>query len=161
MSLTKIVTLFILILVLFAGFIAYQFTTANGKKITQQPASTSAKVTVNGQSFKLDVVKTQADQQRGLSGRNSLDTDRGMLFVFNKSDYYPFWMKDMKFAIDIIYIEGDKIVYIAPNVPPPADDTSTPATIHPDVKADKVLEINAGLAQKYTIKKGDSVKIEL
>lgn len=158
MSLTKIVTLFILILILFAGFIAYQFTTQKQQTTTQQP---SAKATINGHSFTLEVVKKQADQQRGLSGRSSLNADHGMLFVFNKSDYYPFWMKDMKFALDIIYIEGDKVVFIAPNVPPPTDAASTPTTIHPDTKADKVLEINAGLSQKYDIKKGDSVKIEL
>ena len=44
---------------------------------------------------------------KGLSGRDNLADDEGMFFVFEKSDIYPFWMKDMKFAIDIIWIMED------------------------------------------------------
>ena len=159
MSLTKIITIFILILVLFAGYVAYQFTSSTDKHPTQ--STSKSKITINGHTFHVELAKTPADQQRGLSNRKSLAEDNGMLFLFTKSDLYPFWMKEMKFALDMIYLEGDKIVYIAADVPPPAKSEDTPAIIHPDAKADKVLEINAGLSKKYDIKKGDSVKIEL
>ena len=67
-------------------------------------------------------------------------------------------MKNMKFAIDIIYINNDTVVSFIQKAPPAG---TTPSIYKPDSPADKVLEINAGLVKKYNIKTGDKVKIEL
>jgi uncharacterized protein len=84
-----------------------------------------------------------------------------MLFVFDKADYYSFWMKNMKFPIDIIFIRGDKIVSISKNaVAPKSADASLPI-YKPEAPVDKVLEINSGLSDKHNIKKGDKVEIKL
>ncbi len=63
-----------------------------------------ASVAIKNVVIQAEVVSRLADLRQGLSGRDSLPTDYGMLFVFPKSDIYEFWMKDMKFPLDIIWI---------------------------------------------------------
>src|SRR5688500_16424694 len=75
----------------------------------------SATAEINGNKVKLIVAKSESDRSKGLSGRNNLAKDQGMLFVFPQPGEYAFWMKDMKFAIDIIYINKDKVVYVVKN----------------------------------------------
>ncbi len=114
---------------------------------------------INSVSFTLIEAKTEKDRQTGLSGRTSLNTNQGMLFLFDKPDTYAFWMKNMKFPLDIIYVYNGKIVQIFSNQPiAPSyyQDTQIPV-ITPSQKADKVLEINAGLSQKDKFKVGDTV----
>lgn len=116
-------------------------------------------ITINGHSLQLTVADSPEEQQIGLSDTKSLPEDQGMIFLFEKPGYHTFWMKDMKLPIDIIYIKDDKIVTILSNVQPPQQEES-PIVYTPAEPSDKVLEINAGLSQKYDFKKGDSVKIE-
>jgi uncharacterized membrane protein (UPF0127 family) len=118
-------------------------------------------VSVKGKSFSVDVAKTDYEKQKGLSIYSSLPKERGMIFLFDTKDYHAFWMKDMKFAIDIIYINGDEIVDLFENVPSPKKEGDNLPIITPKEKADKVFEINAGLSKKYGFKKGDRVEINL
>ncbi len=76
--------------------------------ITLLISGKSTKVLVNDQTFKVIVAKSDKDKQIGLSEKNKIEQDQGMLFIFDNPDYHSFWMKDMKFPIDIIYINGDK-----------------------------------------------------
>src|SRR5258708_37457165 len=101
MSLNKIIIGFIIILLLFSGFIFLQ--------INKTPTP-PAKVTIDNQIFSVEVATTSAQQQQGLSGRNSLPKDQGMLFVFKTAYRYPFWMHNMKFPLDIIFMRDNKIV---------------------------------------------------
>ena len=119
------------------------------------------KVTVNSQTFTVDVAKTSEAQEKGLSGRNSLSENRGMLFVFSTPDAYSFWMKGMKFPIDIIFINGDTVNTVYKNVQPPASENETPPLYRPNTPSDKVLEVSGGLADKYGIKPGDTVTTSL
>lgn len=64
-------------------------------------------VTIGSQKIDAEVVSSPADQTKGLSGRPCIGPNQGMLFVYNQAGYYAFWMKDMKFAIDIIWISSD------------------------------------------------------
>lgn len=138
-----------------------------GKKATHAPASpgtiqnpATPTATINGQTFLLEIAKDAKTRERGLSYRESLDQDNGLLFLFDRADRYSFWMKDMHFSIDIIYINNDTVVHVFENVPPPTSTTQTLPTYTPDSAADKVLEINAGLSEKYGIKKGDKVEFK-
>ncbi|MBI2195464.1 MAG: DUF192 domain-containing protein [Candidatus Levybacteria bacterium] len=115
--------------------------------------------TIRDKTFKLEVAKTDKDRETGLSDRESLPADRAMLFTFDKSDYYSFWMKDMRFPIDIIFINGDTIVTIYENVQPTPQGQSA-VIYQPKSPADLVLEINGGLSSKYGFEEGDKVKIE-
>ncbi len=111
---------------------------------------------INNRTFKLFVAKTDKDRQIGLSKYKKIDSTQGMVFPFSKASYYPFWMKEMKFSIDIIYIKDGKIVTIYKNVPTPKDN-SNPPVYNSTAPADTVLEVNAGLSQKYNFKEGDRV----
>ena len=118
-------------------------------------ARKSAKVVIDGRSFSAELVVTPAEQQRGLGGRDNLCQDCAMLFKFEKKGDYAFWMKDMRFDLDILWIADGKIVYIAKNVSYEALNT-----IDPKIAADDVLEANAGLADRYGFKTGDAVGIK-
>ncbi|MEK7559146.1 MAG: DUF192 domain-containing protein [Patescibacteria group bacterium] len=121
-----------------------------------QASEKSPVAKINNRSFKLYVAKTEKDKQIGLSKYKKIENERGMVFSFSKANYYPFWMKEMKFPIDIIYINDGKIVTIYRNVPTPKDKLSPP--VYNSTKpADTVLEVNAGLSQKYNFKEGDTV----
>ncbi len=118
-------------------------------------------VIINNKTFSVDVAKTDEEKTKGLSVYNKLPLEKGMIFVFDTKGYYVFWMKDMKFPIDIIYIRKNKIVDIFKNVAPPKSQNETLPIIRSSESADMVLEINAGLSEKYNFKIGDSVKINL
>jgi hypothetical protein len=137
---------------------------AQGAPAIKPPADAGANdgtVTLEGRVFHVDLADTMAKRMRGLSGRVSLTDDQGMLFIFPSPDRYSFWMKDMKFAIDIVWISGTTVVDVTENVPPPAPGQSTLSLpmYSPAVPADKVLEINAGLADKLGIGAGDRAAI--
>lgn len=153
----KVIVIFAIVFAVFVGVVVYQFTAGMGQSPQPTPNVT---VTINKQIFKATVVKESLDQQIGLSKYTSLPEDQGMLFEFTEPGYYPFWMKDMKFAIDIIFIDGDKIVSIAQDVPAPKSPDENLPQYQPEAPANKVFEIKAGLAKKYNIKKGDTVEIK-
>jgi len=117
------------------------------------------KAEINGHVFSLYLAKTAEEQSIGLAKYKEIDMNQGMLFLFQKPDYYSFWMKDMRFPIDIIFINGNKVVDVFQNVPVSPNDNLPIYTTK--TKADKVLEINAGLSNKYGIKTGSEVKINL
>ena len=96
---------------------------------------------------------------KGLSGRDFLPENQGMLFVYNKEDYYSFWMKNMNFPLDFIWINNNRVVEITENVLP--KDYQPPKILRPSQKVNMVLEVNAGFAKKNNIKTGDIVIIDL
>jgi len=107
---------------------------------------------VGGHKFKLELAVAKDEKKRGLGNRESLCGDCGMLFVFPEKGIYPFWMKNMNFDLDIIWIGDGKIVYIAKNVA-----HNSLVTIKPERAADRVLEINSGLSDKYGLVEGEKV----
>lgn len=109
---------------------------------------------IKGHKFNFELAVSQEERERGLSGKDELCQNCGMLFVFPKSGKYNFWMRDMRFGLDIIWINEGKIVYIEKNVA-----LSDQRVLSSQKNADLVLEINAGLSDKYGISPGDEVKI--
>ena len=106
----------------------------------------------------LEVVNTPEKLSRGLSGRKELAQNSGMLFVFESAERHGFWMKEMNFPIDIIWIdEAGKIVDIKNNVSP----TTYPKSFYPQAPAFYVLEVNAGFTLVHGVKIGDRVSLEL
>jgi uncharacterized membrane protein (UPF0127 family) len=111
-------------------------------------------VKIAGQSIKVDLALTPGEQEQGLSGRSALKEDEGMLFVFQRSGRYPFWMKDMNFAIDIIWLSEDmKIVYIKKDARPEA----YPDTYSSSEDAQYVLEVPSLFGDKNNLQIGDRV----
>ena len=100
----------------------------------------------------LVIADTEAKREKGLGGFVSLRSDDGMLFVFPKLGIYPFWMKDMQFSLDIIWLdEKCAITHIEKNASP----ETYPKSFTPDKNSLYVLEINAGFAEKNNLKTGD------
>lgn len=124
------------------------------------PSTTSgATATINGATYKLILAVSDAEKQKGLSGRDSLAAGTGMLFPFDKKDTWAFWMRDMKFPIDIIWINDNKVVDFVENAPAASSGQSPSNLIiyRPSTPANYVLEVNANEITKQKIKKGDSV----
>lgn len=103
----------------------------------------------------VEVADTPEERERGLSGRKDLKENNGMLFVFEKEGYYAFWMKDMLFALDFIWIRKNEIVEINENVKP--ENYQPPKTLLPKNKVDAVLEVKAGFVKKNNIKIGEKI----
>lgn len=127
-----------------------------GKK---QAVGKKQTATINNYTFTLIVANSDDEKQVGLSGRDSLPKDQGMLFPFEAKEFHSFWMKDVKFPIDIIFISDDTVVTVVNRAEPATTDN--PTIYKPEEPANKVLEINAGLSEEYGIKKGDKVILSL
>gem|GEM_PF-513356 len=120
-----------------------------------------ATVTINGSRLIAEVAADPVSQTRGLSGRDGMAPNQAMLFSFVKADRYGFWMKDMKFPLDILWIRNNAIADMEERAPVPLpglSDASLPV-YRPDVSADAVLEVVAGFAHNHNIKIGDAVAI--
>jgi len=104
-----------------------------------------------GVSLRIEFATTTEARERGLGGRASLPDDYGMLFVFNESDHYGFWMKDTLIPLDIFWLDDKRqVVSVAEGVA-----TSTyPHVFYPSWPARYVLETVAGYAQEHHITNG-------
>jgi len=111
---------------------------------------------ISGIKIEAEVADNFLSRMQGLSGRESLGEGKGMLFIFNGSAVRSFWMKDMNFPIDIIWIKDDEIVGFVENAPIP-EAVKIPSFRSPS-DVDKALELNAGSVKKFNIQIGDKIK---
>jgi uncharacterized protein len=112
-------------------------------------------------SVAVELAHTDAEREKGLGGHAPLGERDGMLFIFDQPGQYAFWMKGMTFALDIIWIDNGRVVYLAPDLPPPAPgatDETLPITT-PSAEANYVLEVNAGFAKQHGIELGTAAQI--
>ena len=132
--------LIIALLILVGGWLVFQF-----------PVPT---VQIGDATLRVEIVDTPELQEKGLSERTSLKKNQGMLFVFEKPGRYGFWMKDMNFALDIIWIGQDKkIVEIMRNIGP----ETFPQAFYPKGLVQYVLEVNAGWIEQNAVEPGDKI----
>ena len=107
--------------------------------------------------FDVEVVSKPKDMEIGLQGRNGLN-QKGMLFNFVEDGRYRFWMKSMRFSLDIIWIDvNSRIVHIASNVPPCTSDPCP--TYFSEQNARMVLEVPAGTTESHNVKVGDVIQL--
>lgn len=115
----------------------------------------TTKLSIGARQYYLDVASDEATMQKGLSGRKTMASDHGMLFVFAKTGNHCFWMKDMNFPIDIIWLDDDKsIVYIETDVSP----STYPSSFCPGKPARYVIELLAGEAVSTGMSLGQKLK---
>lgn len=118
-------------------------------------------VVVGSTVFSVDIASTGEEKRVGLSGREGLAPTSGMLFLYDTGRPYEFWMKDMLFAIDILWIAPDCTVGdITHELQPPrsgAPDAEIPRA-SPSVEAAHVLELVAGASRRLGLEVGDSVR---
>lgn len=103
-----------------------------------------------------EVAHVREEQTRGLSGRTELPDGHGMIFVSEKENHGGLWMKDMRFAIDMLWFDSDlALVSVAENVTP---DTY-PTLFRPERPARYALEVPAGFVAKNRIRVGELIVI--
>jgi uncharacterized protein len=123
----------------------------------EQKQNQTALVTVGGVNLITSLSTTPDAQSKGLAIRDSLNENEGMLFIFETPQKYSFWMKDMKFPIDIIWINQDgKIVHIEKDLPPCVFLLPCPSYAPKDDSL-YVLEVVSNFTNKFNINVGDPV----
>ncbi len=140
----------------------------------EQNYNYGTRLKVGSKIILVEVAKTSDEMKQGLSGREKLSDNQGMLFDFGQgaSQTPGFWMKDMNFSLDFIWIKDKKIIGITPNVPAPGknlkpfdklragSEIKNLKLYYPPSSVDSVLEINAGWTEKNHITNGDVVDLE-
>jgi hypothetical protein len=109
-------------------------------------------------ALQVEVADTQASRELGLSYRQTMGNDEGMLFIFEQPGRYGFWMKDMNFPLDIIWINQNGVVVDVQRDLSP-ETYREKKTYMNTSDANYVLEINAGMAEKFGLYIGSKVKI--
>ncbi len=130
-----------------------------GSQVKNLPVAT---VSVDGVPVRVEVAQTSDAQQRGLGYRDGLANDTGMLFVYDDAAAHTFWMKGMRFCLDIVWIERDTIVGAAEGIcPAPAGttDAAIPRARAPEPVHD-VLEVRAGWLVAHGLGVGSSVVVQ-
>ena len=115
-------------------------------------------VLINNCQLKVEVADTPFKRSQGLSYRESLPADHGMLFVFEDYVNVGFWMKDMQFPLDIIWLQDDNIIDITENVPVPQENDPL-KSYHASGPVNYVIEVNAGWVKENNIKLDDKIQV--
>lgn len=113
------------------------------------------KACVKNICLQAEIAASEPDRRRGLLFRRGLADNQGMLFIFDKEGQYNFWMKNMRFPLDIIWIDAQKIVVDMTKNALPCKDSCAGLIAAGAVKY--VLEIKSGFIEKNGVKIGDSV----
>lgn len=109
-------------------------------------------VSFGEQNVSARVADTPDTQARGLSGTDTLGENEGMLFLFERAEKYGFWMKEMQYAIDIVWMDANKSIVGEQRC---VDPDSYPKTWYPPVPARFVLEVPCGWIDRSGVQKGD------
>lgn len=145
----------IVVLFVFSIGVYFYYVTNNLDKNDKINAKYSAQI--NNSKISIEVAGTPLQQYLGLSNRESLCSNCGMLFVFPNKTEQIFVMRNMKFSLDIVFIDDDKIINIERNLIPegesPKREYSSLAPVN------RVLELPGGYATQNNIKAGDSLII--
>ena len=113
-------------------------------------------ITIHGEKVRVDIADTSPLREQGLSGRAPLAPRTGMLFVFPQDGHYAFWMKDMRFSIDIVWLASDgSVVGFFENVAP----ESYPKSYAPQGDARYVVELPGGYVHTHGVKVGDRIDL--
>lgn len=119
-----------------------------------QPTN-STRIGFAGVTLTVELAKTSAEQERGLSYRDSMPLDHGMLFVFDKEATLGFWMHEMRFPLDIIWFNSQRqVVHIEQNLKPCTPQNCP--VFSPSTNAMYVLEVNAGFVESHNVTLGQT-----
>lgn len=131
------------------------------KEIENKP-KIFGQITVGGKALEVEIADTAEKITLGLSGRDQIGAD-GMLFILAEPRQPGFWMKKMKFDLDIIWIKNNKIVGIHKNIPAPAENTpeSKLEVYFASEPVDMVLEVPAGTSDQHNWRSGETLYLML
>lgn len=123
------------------------------------PKTQLVTLVVGEAELQVEIRDDEAERELGFSGRDSIGENEGMLFVFDQPMQPTFWMKDMLFSLDVLWIREGKVVEIEENIPHPTQDQPVVATMIPQNPVDMVLEVPSGWVRRTGVKVGDRVKL--
>jgi len=118
-------------------------------------------VSIGKHRFVAEIADTEEERARGLSGRDEFAEGYGMLFLFDTPEVGHFWMKDMRFPIDIIWVREGKVIGVEERVLSPSSSlalSELPLYVSPG-PVDMVFEVRAGTADILTISVGDAFSL--
>ena len=107
----------------------------------------------------LEIAESAPQLSKGLSGRASLDQNHGIIFLFEESAQHRFWMKEMEFPLDFIWLEGESIVELRANVGDPLT-VGKILDVVPDAPFNRVIEVNAGTIKKHHLTIGQTINLD-
>ena len=143
-----------------AGVASCLLATAIGCATTHTPVPPAA-VFPSGAEFRLELADDAEKRRIGYMFREHVTPDEGMLFVFDASDRYPFWMKNCRVNLDIIWLdETHRVVEIAHDLAPCPAEGSCP-NVFPMRPASYVLEVAGGSARREGLQMGDAISFYL
>lgn len=160
-SIPRSVEIILSCILLLLIFVAYAVTRGSEqpKKVSEHAVSSISfdhTILVGQKEVRVAYALTEAEQEQGLSGTPPLLSDQGMLFMFVAPATPLFWMKDMRYPLDMVWIGSDKkVIAINANVLP----GSYPQTFSPSLPVQYVLEVPAGFAEKNLITVGTAVTL--
>ena len=128
---------------------------------TYEVLELNSAVLIGGAVFPAELALNSVERTKGLSERDGLEPATGMLFIFEDREVSSFWMRNMRFSLDFVWISEDcRVVDITANVPFPKSGTATSdlPSYRPSVAAAYNFEINAGEASEFGIRVGDAVR---
>lgn len=145
----RLILYFIMFIIAFIFVVKYSFS-------QEVPGLTTRNVCIKDICVEAELAVSRENLEKGLMFRDGLPEGKGMLFIFAKEGRYSFWTKNMRFPLDMIWIDSHKkIVAISQEVAPCVDSCEG---IAPQVKSRYVLEVNSGFAKRNNIKIGDLVE---
>ena len=114
----------------------------------------------NKACFNYEIADTDEKKILGLGNRDFLWENDGMLFPFPEKSSPGFWMKGMRFPIDIIWIDSEMKVSGIVRDFQPCEPNEQCTAVYPDEKIIYVLEINAGLSERHGLEAGDAIYLK-
>lgn len=142
-------------LILIGLFLIFMLPKLSADK-TPEPQLKNLKI--GSKTIQVEVADSKNEIIQGLSGRKSLPQGQGMYFELERRQIAHFWMKDMNFPLDIIWIDEEKVAGFVENAPVPIG--SDIPTFNSKVEVTKVLEVNAGFVKENNIKVGDRIAFQ-
>lgn len=158
------ITIFLLLLAVVSIYLGLkQKPTVNIQDRDNKTATSATNVyeikqlSIGEKTIAVEIADSQSELTKGLSYREVLEADTGMYFELGERRQVSFWMHEMRFPLDIIWIDNGMVVGVEENAPVPTSD-NTPTFTSPTAVTN-VLEVNSGFVQENNIKVGDRVTL--
>ena len=114
------------------------------------------RIRIGDLELKVEIADNLILQTRGLSNRDNLDENTGMLFVYDNNKIRHFWMKEVQFPLDVLWIADGVVMAVQENIPFESDNDDI-LRFKSNIPVNWVLEVNAGFIAKNGLKIGDTV----
>jgi len=123
-------------------------------KPTKQQSTSTIDITIKNKTFSLEIAKSTIQKSMGLSNRNSLCPNCGMIFVYRIESTYPFWMKNTLIPLDIIWVNKQGVVVDIIQGKP-----NNLSILTPKSKALYIIELNLDTSTNLNLNIGDHIQI--